>query len=141
MSGRTIEAVASGREACRLSSATLCGDWAMSQDEAEGALVGALIQNGNLLEAGAMIEAAYGRAVEAGWRVGVGMWSVWRGDPCLARGLPETAAQHIHHGLAAAMDDPHPYLERMLRFAWSRLAQAAALTGHVTLAGRCAARD
>ena len=132
--GRTIEAVESGREACRLSSKILRGDWAMSQDEAEGALVGALIQNGNLVEAATMIETAYDRAVEAGWRVGVGMWSVWRGDLSLAKGRPATAAAQIRNGLAVVTDDRHPYLEWLMRFAWSRLAVAAALTGDATLA-------
>lgn len=131
--GKVADAVAAGQTACRLSSEMLHGDWAMSQDEAEGALVGALIQNGDLDTAGTMIELAYARAVEAGWRVGAGMWSVWRGDLCLARGLPATALAHFRRGLAVAIDEPHPYLEWMRRFAWSHLSQAAALTGDVAL--------
>ena len=132
--GRTMEAVHCGRAACRLSSEILHGDWAMSQDEAEGSLAGALIQNGDLAEAEVLIDAAHSRAVEAGWRVGAGMWSVWRGDLSLARGLPVTATKYFRNGLAVAVDERHPYLEWLMRFAWSHLGHAAAQTGDVALA-------
>lgn len=132
--GRINDALKYGRRAVALNRRTSHGDWSMSEDEAESALAGALIMSGGLTEAGEIIETAYARAVEAGWRIGTGMWSVWRGELSFARGRPATAAGHYRTALAVAGEDSHPYLEWTMRFAWDHLARAAAQLNDSSLA-------
>ncbi|WP_434616765.1 LuxR C-terminal-related transcriptional regulator [Arthrobacter sp. A5] len=132
--GRINDALKYGRQAVALNRGTSHGDWSMSEDEAESAFAGALIMSGGLSEAEGIIETAYARAVEAGWRIGTGMWSVWRGELGFARGRPATAAKHYRTALAVVGDDSHPYREWSMRFAWDHLARAAAQLNDSSLA-------
>lgn len=132
--GQFPTAVAHGRRAVELNRSTSHGDWSMTEDEAESALAGSLMLDGGLDEAEQLIETAYTRAIEAGWHVGAAMWSVWRGELCMARGLPNSAADHYRMALAVSDSNPHPYLDWLTRFAWDHLSRSAGVCHNPTLA-------
>jgi DNA-binding CsgD family transcriptional regulator len=132
--GRCVEAVETGRQAVDLNTRRLAGDWSMSQDEAEGSLVVAMVLCGQLDEAEELTETGYHRALAAGWEAGAGVWSVWRGEILLARGRPAAAVRCFQAAQAAATADNHPYRRWLIRLASNDLARAAALRGDVVLA-------
>lgn len=138
--GRCVEAVDAGLQAVDLNTRLLGGDWSMSQDEAEGSLVGAMILCGQLGEAEDLTNTGYQRALDAGWDAGAGMWSVWRGEIRLARGRPASAVRCFQAALAAATADHHPYRQWLIRVAAINLARAAALCGDAALAATALAR-
>lgn len=131
VAGDVTTAIIHGRRATENYRKILGSDWSMARDEAESALVGALLMDGELDEAQSRIERSYDQSRDAGWAMGTGTWSLWRAEVALARGMILQAEEHYRLALAAYDRDPHPFFNWQKRFATDHLAAVLAMSGKV----------